>query len=99
MGASLSPDPITAPFGPGMLRLILQLEGLSGSISFLAVMTTPPVYWTHFHMLLSHLPLGTQCIQNFLQRPTRMVGSRTHRVAYYTGYPTTVVKACIHLPS
>ena len=61
--------------------------------------TVLPVYWTHFHMLLSNPPLVTQCILVVVQSPIRMVGSRTQRVAYYTGYPTTIVKACIHLPS
>src|SRR5258706_15290654 len=114
MGGTLSPDPMTAPFEPGILKLILQLESLSGSIltrssplhppltrsiSFQGLAATLPVYWTHFQRRLSDLPLGTQCTLFFLQSPTRMVGSRTQRVVYYTGYPTTVVKACIHLPS
>src|SRR5258706_62784 len=114
MGGILSLDPMTASLKPGMPRLILQLESLPGSIlsrsrlfhtpqmrstSFLGLMTTPPVYWIHFRILLSDLPLVTQHILVFVQSPTRMVGSRTQRVVYYTGYPTTVVYACIHLPS
>src|SRR5258706_9923585 len=114
MGGILSPDPMTAPLEPGILRLILQLARLSGSIltrssllhtpltgrkSFLGHMTAPPVYWMYFHILLSELPLVTQRILVFMQSPTRMVGSRTQRVVYYTGYPTIVVKACIRLPS
>src|SRR5258706_7227410 len=97
-----------------MVRLILQLVGLSGGVlthsslfhtpltgctSFLGLMTTLPVYWTHFHILLSKLPLVTQRILAFVQSPTWMVGSRTHRVVYCTGSPTNVVTACIHLPS
>src|SRR5258706_234518 len=114
MGAILSPDHITAPLEPGIPRHILQLASLSGSIltrfsllqtpltgstSFLGVMTTLPAYWTHFHTLLSDLPLVTQRILLFVQSPTKMVGSKTQRVVYYTGYPTNVVKVCIHLPS
>src|SRR5258706_611932 len=113
MGGTLSPDPMTAPLEPGRLSPIMQLESLSGSILtwssllhtpltgstlLLGLMTTLLMYWTHFHMLLSDLRLVTQCILIFMQSPTRMVGSRTQRVAYYTGYPTTVVMACIHLP-
>ena len=60
---------------------------------------TLPVYWTYFHILLSNLPPVTQCILVFMQSPTGMVGSRTQMVAYCTGYHTTVVKACIRLPS
>src|SRR5258706_363124 len=114
MGSISSLDPTTAPFESGMLRLILQLASLSGSIltwpslwhapltgstSFLGLMTTPPVYWTHPQMLLFDLPLVTQRTLVFVQSPTRMVGSRTQRVVYYTGCPTTIVNACIHLPS
>ncbi len=113
MGGTSSPDLTTAPFESGMLRLILQLAGLPWSILTLSLMHTPltrstlflglvttlPVYWTHFHILLSDLPLVTQHILVFVQSPTRMVGSRTQRVVSYTGYLTTVVKACIHLPS
>src|SRR5258706_175807 len=114
MGGISSPNPVTAPFEPGMLRLILHLAYLSGSVitrsslfhtpltgstSFLGLTTTLPVHWTHFHMLISDLPLVTQRILIFVQSPTRMVGSRTQRVVYYTGYPTNVVKVCIHPPS
>src|SRR5258706_249282 len=86
MGGILSLDPMTEPSEPGMLRLILQLASLSGCIltrsgllptpstSFLGLMTTLPVYWAHFHILLSHLPLVTQRILVFVQSPTRMVG-------------------------
>ena len=114
MGATSSLDPTIAPFEVGMPRLILQPASLSGSThtrsgllhipqtgstSILPLMTTLPVYWTHSHILLSDLPLVTQSTLILVQNPTRMVGSRTQRVAYYTGYPTTVVKLCIHLPS
>src|SRR5258706_24237 len=113
MGAASSPDPSTAPFEPGLLGLILRLAGLSGSIArpsllhtpltgstyFLGLMTKLPTYWMHFHILRSDLPLITQCILVFVPSPTRMVGSKTQRAVYYTGYPMIVVKACIHLPS
>src|SRR5258706_64406 len=113
MGATSSPDPTTTPFEPGMLTLVLQPASLSrgiptrsslsltlrtGSTSFLGPVTTPPVCGTHFHRLPSDLPLVARSILNFLQSPTRTVGSETQRVAYYTGYPTTVVKAFIHQP-
>ena len=52
--------------------------------SVLHLMTTPPVYWTHSHIRLSDLPLVTQSILILVQSLTRMVGSRTQRVAYYT---------------
>src|SRR5258706_359407 len=106
LGATSSPDPTTAPFESGMPRLVLQLAILSGSAlshssllhitltgstSLLALRTTLPVYWTHFHILLSELPFVTQRILIFVQSPTRMVGSRTQRVDYYTGYPTNIV--------
>src|SRR5258706_7658276 len=114
MGSTSSRAPVTAPLEPGMLRYILQLASLSGSIltrssllhtpltgstSFLGLMTALPVYWAHFHMLLFDLPLVTQPNLIFVQSPTRMVGSRTQRVVYYTGCPTNVVSAYIHLPS
>src|SRR5258706_409970 len=114
MGATSSPDPRTTPLKSGMLRLMLQLALLSGSTltrsnllltpltgstSFPGLMATLPVYRTHFHMLLSDLPLVTQRILVFVQSLARMVGSRTQRVVYYTGYPTNVVNACIHLLS
>ena len=114
MGAASSPDPTTAPFEFGMPRLILQLESLLGSLltrssllhapltggtSFLGLMTTLPLYCKYFHIFLSDLSLVTQSILVLVQSPTRMGGSRTQRVAYYTGYPTTVVKPYIHLPS
>src|SRR5258706_4493402 len=115
MRSTSSPDPMTGSLlEPGMVKLVMQLARLWGSIltrssllntpltgstSFLGLMTIPPVYWAHFHMLISDLPLVTQHILVFVQSPTRMVGSRTQRVVYYTGYPTNVVKACIHLPS
>src|SRR5258706_5177377 len=114
MGGTLSPNPMEATLESGVLRLILQLASLSGvvltrpsllhtpltgSTSFLSPMTTLPVHWIHFRALPSDLPLVAQCIPISVQSPTRMDGSRTQRVVYYTGYPTTVVKACIHLRS
>src|SRR5258706_493152 len=108
MRVTLSPNPTTALLEPGALRPVLQPAGLSRGIltrssplltlrmsatSFLGLLTTLPVCGTHFHILPSDLPL----ILNFLQSPTWMVGSATQRVAYYTGYPTTVVQLCIHL--
>src|SRR5258706_394870 len=83
MGSTSSPDPPIALFEFGMLRLILQLASLSRSIHTRS----------HIHMLLSDLPRVTQRIPVFVQSPTRMVGSRTKRVVYYTGYPTPVVNA------
>src|SRR5258706_3054492 len=111
MGATSSPDPPTTPLGPGMLRLVLQPASLSkgiptqsgllltlrtGSTSFLGLLTTLPMCGTHFHLLPSDLPLVARSILNFLQSPTRTVGSWTQRVVYYTGYPTTVVQPFIH---
>ena len=99
MGAASSPDLLIALFESGMLRLVLQPASLSmGGILFLGLMTILPVYVTHLRLLLLDLPLVTRAILNFLQCPTWMVGSGTQRVAYYTGYPTTVVQASIHLP-
>src|SRR5258706_10371 len=113
MGATSSPDPSITPFKSGMLRLVLQPASLSraiptwsglllthrtGSTSFLGLMTTPPVYGTHFHLLPSDLPLVARSILNFLQCPTWRVGSGTQRVVYYTGYPTTVVQPFIQPP-
>ena len=99
IGSTSSPDPMRAPLGRGILtRSSLLHTPLTGGTSFLGLMATLPAYWTHFHMLVSNLPLLTQHILVFVPSPTRMVGSRTQRVAYYTGYPTTVVKAYTHLP-
>src|SRR5258706_288558 len=113
MGATSSPDPTIAPFESGMPRLVLQPASLSrgiptwscllltlrtGSTSFLGLVTTLPVCGTHFHLLPSDLPLVARSILNFLQSPTRTVGSETQRVVYYTGYPMGVVRAYIHLP-
>src|SRR5258706_15198380 len=113
MGATSSPDPTTTPLEPGMLRLVLQPASLSRGIPtrssllltlrtrstpFLGLVTTPPVRGTHFHLLPSDLPLAARSILNFLQSPTRTVGSGTQRVVYYTGYPTTVALPFIHPP-
>src|SRR5258706_16484113 len=113
MGATSSPDPTIAPLESGMLRLVLQPASLSrgtptrscllltprtGSTSFLGPATTLPVCGTHFRLLPSDLPLVARSFLNFLQSPTRTVGSGTQRVVYYTGYPMSVVQACIHLP-
>ncbi len=72
MGSTSPLDPPTVPLEPGMLRPILQLARLSGSLltqssllhapltgitSFLGLMTTLPVYWTHS---LPDFPLVTQ---------------------------------------
>src|SRR5258706_215997 len=113
MGATSSPDPTITPFESGMPRLVLEPASLSrgiptrssllltlrtGSTSFLRLMTTLSVCGTHFHLLPSDLPLVARSILNFLQSPTRTVGSGTQRVVYYTGYPTTVVGPFIHPP-
>src|SRR5258706_406447 len=113
MGATSSPDPTITPFESGMPRLVPQSATLSkgiltrscllltlrtGSTSFPGLMTTLPVCGTHFHLLPSDLPLVPRPILNFLQSPTRTVGSGTQRVVYYTGYPTTVVGPFIHPP-
>ncbi len=110
MGATSSPDPTIARLEPGVLMLVLQPASLSrgipnrssllltlrtGGTSFLGLVTTLPVCGTHFHLLPSDLPLVAL---NFLRSPTWMVGYETQRVAYYTGYPMSVVQACIHLP-
>src|SRR5258706_39101 len=112
-GATSFPDPPTTPLEAGMLRLVLQPASLSrgiptpfsllltlrtGSTSFLDLVTTLPVRGTHFHPLPFDLPLVARSILNFLQSPTWRVGSRTHGVVYYTGYPMSVVQAFIHLP-
>src|SRR5258706_2750756 len=113
MGATSSPDPGTAPLELGTLRLVLQPASLSrgiptlscllltlqtGSTSFLGLLTTLPVYGTHIHLLPSNLSLVARSILNFLQSPTRTVGSGTQRVVCCTGYPTTVVQPFIHPP-
>src|SRR5258706_241254 len=113
MGTTSSPDPTIAPFEPGMPRLVLRpaslLRGIptrssllltlrTGSTSFLGLVTTLSVCGTHFHLLLSDLPLVARSILNFSQSPTWTVGSGTQSVVYYTGYPMNVVQACIHLP-
>src|SRR5258707_12497713 len=113
MGATSSPDPAITPLEPGIMRLLLQLASLSrgiaapcnllptlrmGRTSLLGLVTTLPVCGTHFHMPPSDLLLVTRSILNFLQSPAWTVGSGTQRVVYYTGYPTNVVQACIHLP-
>src|SRR5258706_10522367 len=113
MGATSSPDQTIEPFESGMLRLILQPESLSrgiptrsslllalrtGSTSFLGLVTTLLVCGTHFHLLPSDFPLVARPILNFLHSPTRMGGSGPQGVAYYTGYPMSVVQACIPLP-
>src|SRR5258706_15300269 len=113
MGATSLPDPTTTPLEPGVLRLALQSASLSrhiptwsrllltlrmGKTSFLGLVTTLPVCGAHFHSLPSDLHLVARFILNFLQSPTWKVGSETQRVVYYTGYPMSVVQACIHLP-
>src|SRR5258706_524973 len=113
MGATSSPDPAITPFESGMPRLVLQSAILSrgiptrssllltlrtGSTSFLGLVTTLSVCGTHFHLLLSDLPLVARSILNFSQSPTWTVGSGTQSVVYYTGYPMNVVQAYIHLP-
>jgi len=50
-------------------------------------------------MVQSDIPLVTQCMQVSLQSLIWVVGSGGQGEAYSTGYPTTVVEACIHLPS
>src|SRR5882757_9251638 len=92
MGSASYLDPPTALFQSGMMRPVLQLASLSGSIptwssplyapltestSFLGRITTPLIYL--FHILLSDLPLVTQRTLAFVQSPTRMVGSKTPR--------------------
>src|SRR5258706_429510 len=114
MGATSSPDPPITPFESGMPRLVPQSAILSkgtsiwsslfltlrtGSTSFVGLATTLPVCGMYFHLLPSDLPLVVaRSILNFLQSPTGRVGSGTQRVDYYTGYPMSVVQACIHLP-
>ena len=57
-----------------------------------------PVHATYFHDVFpSDLPPVLQSILIFVHRPTSMVGSGTQKVAYYTGYPTTAMRVCIHL--
>src|SRR5258708_7778488 len=113
MGATSSPDPSTAPLEPGMPILVPQPAILSrgtptpcspllslrtGSTSLLGLVTTLPVCGMHFHLLPSDLPLVARSILNFMQSPTWRVGSGTQRVVYCTGYPMSVVQACIHQP-
>src|SRR5258706_15279516 len=99
MGATSSPDPLTGPFESGTLWLALQPTSLStGSTPCLGLMTPLPMCVTHLYVLPSHLPLITKRMPVFLQSRIWKDGLGTHRVAYYTGYPTTVVKASIHLP-
>src|SRR5258706_269979 len=113
MGATSSPDPTTTPLEAGKLGPVLQLATISrgtptrsslsltlrtGSTSFLGLLTTLPVCGTHFHLLPSDPPLVARSILNFMQSPTWRVGSGTQGVVYYTGYPMSVVQACIHLP-
>src|SRR5258706_54639 len=106
MGATSSPDPTITPLEPGMLRLVLQLASVSRGIptrfslllTLLGLVTTLPACGTHFHLLPSDLPLVARSILNFLRSLTWTVGSGTQRVVYYTGYPMSVVQACIHLP-
>src|SRR5258706_427845 len=114
MGATSSPDRTITPFEPGMPRLVLRPASLSrgiptrsgllltlrtGSTSFLGLVTKLSVCGTHFHLLPSDLPLVARSILNFSRSPTWTVGSGTQRVGYYTGYPMSVVQACIHLPN
>src|SRR5258706_15891972 len=61
-------------------------------------MTPPPMCVNPLPVLPSGLSLVTQCMQAFVQSLTGKVGQRTQRVGYSSGYPTNVVKACIHLP-
>src|SRR5260370_35765146 len=93
-----------------MLRLALQLVSLlRGTLRVCGLLLTLPmdselslVPWMvpsmcgiHLHMSQPNpLPL-TQHIPIFMRSQTQMVGSKTHRVAYYIGYPHTVVQVCI----
>src|SRR5258706_332621 len=113
MGATSSPDPPTTPFESGVRKLVLQSEILlrgtrapcnsfltlrMDSTLFLGLIIKLLLYWTHFQLCPSALPLVAQSTLVFVQSPTWMVGSGTQRVAYYTGYPVTFVQACIHPP-
>ena len=69
-----------------------------GSRLFLDLTMVPSMSGNHFHMRPSSFLL-TQSNETFSDGRTQMVGSGTQRVAYYTGYPQTVVQACIHLLS
>ena len=56
--------------------------------------------WESFlHAPIQLSSSGNPKQQTFWDGQTQMVGSETQRVAYYIGYPQTVVQACIHLLS
>ena len=68
-----------------------------GSALPLNLMTPPSVCGTRLTMFLPNIP--SPLIQYnliFIHGQTQMVGSMTQKVAYYIGYPQTVVPACIH---
>ena len=107
MGGASSPDPTTAPFESGMLRLAPQSRHLLRSMLRLlptllplsalplGLMTAPPRRGTYLHRTPSNILFKTVLI--CLHHQIQMVGSRTQGVPYYIGYPKTVVSACIHL--
>jgi hypothetical protein len=103
MGGASSPDPTTAPLELGILRLVHKpasfVSGIPTRFSLLTTLLTCSTPSLGLMITLSHVPLLTQDMLVFLQSPTWVVGSGTQRVAYSTGCPTTVVRACIHLPS
>jgi hypothetical protein len=110
MGSTSFLDLMTAPFDSGMLIPMLQIVNryvdmlvkffflLTDCVLFRDLVTTALTCANYSHINPSHFPL-TRCMLIYLPSQMQKVGSKTHRVGYYIGYPLTIVKPCILLPS
>jgi hypothetical protein len=110
MGSTSFPDLLTAVLECGMLGLMLQMVNLyvdtlvdhllffllTNSVLSQDLVTREPVCANHLHIIQSNIPLS-QCMLIYLPSQMQKVGSKTHRVVYYIGYPQPIVKPCILL--